>query len=138
VGNPVCHLRRLFQRGQVGEVKRIRRAAFKRAVRTPKIGELQIAPDATARRAHSLVVEQIHLLVLDGLLQPLHEHVVAPASHVVHVDGDAVVLEQLRDFETGELTVLIGIEDLRRTVALDRILRCLDAEIARQRVQQAP
>ena len=59
VGNPACHLRRQFQSGQVGEVERIRRAAVKRAVRTPAIVEVQIAPDATARRAHRLVGAQV-------------------------------------------------------------------------------
>lgn len=59
VGNPGCHLRRLFQRVQVGEVERIRRAAIKRAVRTPAVVELQIAPDTTARRAHRLVGAQV-------------------------------------------------------------------------------
>jgi hypothetical protein len=138
VGNPACYLRRQFQRGQVGEVKRIRRAAVKRTVRTPAVVELQIAPDATARRAHRLVGAQIHFLVLDRFPQPFHEHVVAPAALAVHADGDAIVLEQLREFETGELAALIGIEYLRRAVALDRLLYRLDAEVRRQCVRQAP
>ena len=138
VGNPACHLCRLFKRGQVGEVERIRCLAVKRAVRTPAVVELQIAPDPTARCAHRVIGMQIHLLVLDRFPQPLDEHVVAPTSLAVHADGDAVLLEQLREFETGELAALVGVEDLRCAVTMDRLLHSLDAEIGRQRVRQAP
>ena len=49
-----------------------------------------------------------------------------------------LILEQLREFEAGELAALVGVEDLRCAVAVHRLLHRLDTEVRRQRVRQAP
>lgn len=74
-------------------------------------------------------------LVLNRLPQSLNKHIVAPASLGIHVDGDAAILEQLREFETGELA---GVEDFEPAAAVNRLLHRLYAEIGRQRIRQAP
>lgn len=102
-GTRTCHLRRLLEGRKVAVVKLIRRAAVKRTMRTPGIVKIQIPTDRAPGRAHRLIRVQIHFLVLDRLPQPLDEHVVAPAATAIHADGDAVVLEQLREFQAGEL-----------------------------------
>lgn len=41
-------------------------------------------------------------------------NVVAPAALAVRADGDAVVLDQLREFEAGELAALGPVQGLSR------------------------
>lgn len=102
-GYPGCHLRRLLKSKKIAVVELIGRAAVKRTMRTPAVIERQIASDPAPGRAYRFVGMQVHLFVLDRLPQPLDEHVVAPAALAIHADGNAIVLEQLREFEAGEL-----------------------------------
>lgn len=84
--------------------------------------------------AHTIVGMQIDFFVFDTLPQPLHEHVVAPATLAVHTDPDAVVFQQFREVEAGELAALVGVKDFRSAVAVDRLLNRFDTEVGGQRV----
>ena len=84
--------------------------------------------------AHAVVGVQIDLLVFDALPQSLHEHVVPPAAFSVHADLDAVVLQQAGEVQAGELAALVGVEDFRSAVTVDRLLDRLDTEVGGQRV----
>lgn len=42
----------------------------------------------------------------------LDEDVVPPGPLAVHADPDVVRFEQAREFDAGELAILIGVEDL--------------------------
>ena len=55
---------------------------------------------------------QVHLLILHGAPQPFHEDVVGVPAIPVHADLDPVFLQRLSEFQAGELTALVGVEDL--------------------------
>ena len=80
---------------------------------------------------------QIYLLVLDDFPQVLDEHVVAPAALAVHRDTDVFRFKHGDKGQAGELATLIGVEDPRCTVATQRLLQGIDAEVRGERVRQA-
>ena len=61
---------------------------------------------------------QVHLLVLHGAPQPLHEGVVVVPPLPVHADLHPVFLQYLSEFQAGELTALVGVEHLRMALLL--------------------
>jgi hypothetical protein len=52
--------------------------------------------------------------------QKRDKDVVAPAPATIHADPDAVIRQQAREGGTGELSALVGGEDLRPAVERDR------------------
>ncbi len=56
---------------------------------------------------------QVRLLVLQAAPQPLDEHVVQPAASAVHANACAGVVEHIGKCGAGELTALVGVEDLK-------------------------
>jgi len=69
---------------------------------------------------------QVDTLVSERVPQPLDEDVIHTAALAIHRDLDAGVLEDAREFETRELAPLVGVEDLRSTVALEGLFQGLD------------
>ena len=61
---------------------------------------------------------EVDALVFDAAPEPFHEDVVMVAALAVHADPDTVFLENACKGFTGELDTLIGVEDLRRAMAL--------------------
>ena len=99
-------------------------------MRSGLVVECQIALLALVCSPYGVVGVQIHLLVFDAFPESLHKHVVAPAAFPVHADLDAVVSQKPRELLAGELAPLIDIEDLRRAIVGQRVLRCVQTEIS--------
>jgi hypothetical protein len=59
------------------------------------------------RGADGLIGVQIDLLVFDALPESFNTHVVPPTPVPVHADLNAVVCQEPRDLQTGELAPLI-------------------------------
>ena len=93
---------------QVINVHSIRCVTVKRSVRPGLVIERQVALQSLVRGADGLVGVQIDLLVFDTLPQPLDTHLVAPTPFPVHADQDAVVFQQPRELQTGQLIPLIS------------------------------
>ena len=55
---------------------------------------------------------QVHLLVLHGAPQTLHQDVVAVASLPIHADLHPVFLQRLDELPAGELAALVGVKHL--------------------------
>ncbi len=91
--------------------------------------EIQISADQCAGLADGLVGPQIDLLVFDRFPEPLDEYVVAPGAPAIHADLDLLREKHLREVDTGELTALVGVEDLGLSEAAQRLFQGLDAEI---------
>ena len=53
---------------------------------------------------------QVHLLILHGAPQPLHEDVVEAASLSVHADLHPVFLQRLDELPAGELATPVGVK----------------------------
>jgi hypothetical protein len=64
--------------------------------------------------------------------------VVHPAPTPVHRDLDAGGSKSACEGRRGELRALIGVEDLRRAEARQRLLECVDAEARVQGIRQPP
>ena len=107
-------------------------------MRSGLVIERQILRQALVRRPNSLVGVQIHLLVFDASPEAFHEYVVSPAPFSVHADLDAVVCQKPRELLARKLAPLIGIEDLRWTIAAHGVLHRIETEIGRQRVGEPP
>lgn len=107
-------------------------------MRSDLVVSREVALQSCLGCADGVIGMQIDLLVLDAAPEPFHEYVVPPASFAVHADPDVVVLQQTGEFLTGELAALVGVEDLRRAVAVDRFLYRFDTEFRGQRVRQPP
>ena len=86
-------------------------------MRADPIVEIQILAKRRTRIANAVIGAQIHLLVFHRPPQTLDEYVVPPSAAAIHVDGDAVLVQQPREGRTRELAALIRIENLRLAVA---------------------
>src|SRR5450759_1278075 len=95
----------------------------------PGVVELQIARNFGSGGRHRLVGIQIDLFVFHAPPQAFYEDVIDPASLAIHADLDAVRLEDGGEVVTRELASLVAVEDLRRAVLDDRLLKGLDAEV---------
>jgi hypothetical protein len=74
------------------------------------------------------------ILVSPGAPHVLDEHVVAPGVTAGHADLDRLALKDGRKRHAGKLAALVGVEDLRRPEAYQR----LDVEIDLQLDRQTP
>ncbi len=61
---------------------------------------------------------EIDALVFDAAPKSFHEDVVMVAALAVHADPNAMIFENACEGLTSELDTLIGVEDLRRSMAL--------------------
>jgi len=63
------------------------------------------------------------------LPQSLNEHIITPGAFVVHVDVDAMFLEQAGERLRSKLKALIGVHDLRWSVDGNRLMQHLDIKM---------
>ena len=61
---------------------------------------------------------QVNSLVLEGAPQMLGEHVAYTPARATHGDGTSGVPDSGSELQAGELTALIGVEDLGATFAV--------------------
>ena len=95
-------------------------SAAKRVMGPPLVAEGEGEPEAGADGCDGLA--GVDLLVLEGVPEPLGEHVVPPAALAVHADPDLVGPQHSEKVRAGERRALIGVEDFRPTEALERLL----------------
>src|SRR5918994_180850 len=98
----------------------------------------QITANRDAGLGHAVISPQIHLLVFDAAPEPLDKDVVAPGPFAIHADRDLVLEQHAGEVVAGELTTLIGVEDLRPLIPGKRLLHGLDAEGCLQGNGQPP
>ena len=107
-------------------------------VRPSVIVEAHPGFDAPARIAAAGEGVQVDALVFQRPPEALDEDVVKEAPAPIHRDAHAGILKALRPGPGGELASLIGVEDLRRPVALQRFLQGVDAELCLHGVGEPP
>src|SRR6516164_2133543 len=66
---------------------------------------------------HTRIGVEVDLLVFEASPQPLDEDLVHAPALTVHADCDAVILQRAGEIVAGELTALVGIEDLGAAAA---------------------
>ncbi len=126
-------LSRLGRRQRV-EVELIGCHPVKARMGPARVVEAEVPGNAGLSPGDGLVGMEVGLFVLHRFPQPLHEHVVAPTARAIHADPDTLVLEQVGKRFADELAALVGVEDLRGTVALQRLVDRLDTEVGVHRV----
>lgn len=109
-----CHGSGCFPQPAGREVNLSRRPAAKRLVRARGVVEAEESLQPGCRVGDRVVGIQVDLLVLDTAPQPFDEHDVELTALAVHADTDAGLLEPADELTAGELTALVGVEDLRR------------------------
>ena len=81
--------------------------------------------DGLTRLTPILEFVQIDTLVFERAPQTLDEDVVPPSALAVHGDLYLGLLEDLDKIAARKLAALVGVEDLRSAVALQRLLQSL-------------
>ncbi len=81
---------------------------------------------------------QVDHLVFERTPQQLDKNGVHAPAPPLHRDADAGRLQTPGEGEAGDLAALVGVEDLRRAVAIQGLLKRLDTEACVQRVRQPP
>src|ERR1035438_1175925 len=109
----------------------MRRAIVQRLMRPLVIVERQPPADAPARLGHRTIRLDEYLLVFKASPQPLDEDVVQIPPLAIHADPNPASLQFSQKVRTGELSPLVGVEDLRLAVPFQRLLQRFDAEARR-------
>src|ERR1700745_160919 len=120
------------------EVGVVRRSSVKARMRALAVVEVQIPADRGARLADTVVSLEIDLFVFDRAPEPLDKDVVTPRALAVHADRDGGVEPQASEVGAGELTALVGVENLGPSMPGERLLDRLEAELDFHRDRQAP
>ena len=94
---------------------------------------LVVVPEVPVERLFQVVSVleggEVDALVFDAAPEPLHEDVVMVAALAVHADPDVMFFENACKGLTGELDALVGIENVRRSMALKSLFQGIDTEI---------
>lgn len=116
----------------------MRRYTVEAAVRPAGVVEREVLCQSRLGLRDTVVGVQIDLIVLDTAPEALDKDVVPPAALAVHTDLHAVILEQLREVGAGELAALVGVKDLRHSIAVNGHIHGIHAEIRRKGVGHPP
>src|SRR5690606_13651659 len=100
--------------------------------------EVEVAVEVRVRIHDRDIAAQVDLLVFDGAPQSLDENIVERATLAIHGEPHAQIEQRLRELDRGELTTLVGVEDLRHAVRGDRAGHRAHAEGRVERVGQLP
>jgi hypothetical protein len=73
---------------------------------------------------------QVEVMVFERPPESFDENIVLHSSAAVHTDGDVVVFQHLGEDLAGKLYALIGVEDLRASIAPDGLLQGLDTKVS--------
>ena len=95
-------------------------------VRPCPIVPIQVLGDAGLGLKDGVVRMQIDLFVLHRAPQPFDEHIVTPGTAAIHAHLTAPVFNQIGELGRRELATLVGIDDVRRAVASERVSQHLD------------
>ena len=110
-------------------VNLIRGSVVKRGVATLFVVKVNPATQAVVEFGTAVKRMQVEVVMFDGPPKPLDEDVVLASAAAVHADADVLVFEKLGKGRAGKLGALIGVEDLRPSVAPEGFLERLYTEI---------
>tara|TARA_B100001971_G_C18113894_1_gene495741 strand:- start:303 stop:623 length:321 start_codon:yes stop_codon:yes gene_type:complete len=77
---------------------------------------------------------KVKIMVFDGPPQPLNKDVVLTSTTAIHADRNAVIFECLGEIVAGKLCPLVRVEDFRRTIAAQSVIKRMDTKIRLKRV----
>ena len=94
--------------------------------------------EADLNRGQGLIILEINVLILDRAPQSLDENVIRRATSTIHADPQRVGLQGVDEVMAGELSALIGVENLRDPKPTHRLLETVHAESRIQRIAEPP
>src|SRR5208282_4989666 len=97
-------------------------------MQTLVVVKVQPAADAATSFLNRGVCLDVYILVLQAPPQPLDEDVVQVTAFAIHADADTAGRQHAGERGTGELYTLVGVENIGRTVSIQRFLQGLDTE----------
>ena len=110
-----------------------------RLVRSPVVVAAKPVLKSRVQHRYGGVLLEVDFLVFHAAPKPLDEHVVHPAALAVHADFHSQFSQAPGPFRRGELTSLIGVENLRNTPGgTHRTLQSLQAQIGSHGVGKRP
>ena len=65
---------------------------------------------------------QIKLFAFDTAPESFKKYAVTPAAFAAHADLNVVIFQHAGKNRAGELTALVGVEDFRLAITIDRLL----------------
>src|SRR5277367_6636601 len=109
-----------------------------RGMRAPVIVEDHPVTDPPTSLPSAREGMQIDALVLQRTPQTLDEDVVEEPAASIHRDAYSGLFQPPRPCPRRELAALVGVEDLRSTMAGQRLIQRIDAELHVHGVRQTP
>ena len=76
--------------------------------------------------------------MFDSPPQPFNEDVVLASTTAVHVNRNAAVFKCLSEIVAGKLCPLVRVEDFRRSIAAQSVIKRMDTEIRLKGIANAP
>jgi len=110
-------------------VNLIRGSVVKRRMPTLFVVETNPVAQAVVKLGAAVKRMQVEVVMFDRPPESLDEDVILASAAAVHADVDTVVFENLGERGTGKLRALIGVEDLRPSIAVQGFLERLYTEI---------
>ncbi len=77
-------------------------------------------------------------MVFDGPPQPLNKDVVLASATAIHADRNVVIFECLGEIIAGKLCPLVRVEDFRRSIAVQGVIKRMYTEIRLKSIGNAP
>ena len=102
------------------------------------IKEAEVGLKPLSEISNAVVGVEVDMLVLHRAPEPFDKDVVHPPSFAIHADLDLVGLQDAGELLAGELTPLIGVEDLRPAVFCNGLFERLGAKVRGHGVRQSP
>jgi hypothetical protein len=122
----------------VGEVDLIRCLSGKSLMGALLVKEAKVGLKPLPQICDAVVGVQVDMLALHRAPESFDKNVVHPSPLAIHTGLDAVGLQDADELLTGELTPLIGIEDLGPSVFCNGLFERLGAKFRGHGVRQTP
>ena len=105
---------------------------------TPLVEEAKVGLKPLPEISNAVVGVQIDMLVLHRAPEPFNKDVIHPSTLAVHADRNVVRLQDAGELFTGELTPLVGVEDLGPAVVCNGLFERLSTKVCGHGVRQPP
>ena len=102
------------------------------------VKEAEVSLKPCPQICDAVVGVQINMLVLHRAPEPFNKDVVHPSSFAIHADRNVVRLQDTGELFTGELTPLVGVEDLGPAVFCNGLFQSVGAKVCGHGVRQPP
>src|SRR5579863_1034219 len=116
----------------------VRRSVSETLMESPIVVEVEVLVQSFDEFRSGSVFAQIEMFVLERFPEAFDDNIIERASFRVHADLDASFDERLRKDSAGELTSLIGIDDLGLRILCQSFYQHVAAKVCFERIGYSP